>query len=216
MMLNFRFLYLIISIAVLSNCAQLSIYQTARTEGKGNLTITPVVEGNSLLERGAGTSTSATLPSARAEISYGIRDNLDITANISSYASLLTSLKYRILGNNDSPFAMAVMPGYEYQVSLANSGISVSRLHFPLIFSYFSSEQLGYFISPKYTLQVQEGSENISYPGFSAGINLKMARVDYTIGASGFFPFSTLAGATNGQIYQFGVGARIPLIRYRN
>lgn len=203
---------LFLCVFLLSNCSQLTVYQTARTEGKRNLTITPMIEGTSQIPRSSGGG-SSTAPGARVELNYGLSEKLDISASVSSAGSLLSSLKYQVLGSNESPFALAVMPGYEYQVSPNGGGEDVRRLHFPIILSYYTSENLGFFASPKYALQIQEGSENTSFPGFSAGINIDRPKVQYIIGAGGFIPITTRIGS-NESLFQFGISARIPI--YRN
>lgn len=200
-----RLLYLVIVTALLSSCAQWTMFQSARTEGKGNMTLTGVLEGSSLFEG----KTGATIPGGRVGITYGITDRLDIQANVSSSLGLLTSLKYQAIGNNESVFSLSVNPGYEFQVSPNGGAPAVKRLHIPIVGSYYFQEDMGLTFAPSYILQIQEGSNTISYPGISLGINIDR-RIKYYIGGGAFFPITSNVGVT-GSVYQYGVSARIPI-----
>jgi hypothetical protein len=201
-------------VSLFSCCAQLNVFHTARTEGKGNVILTPTLEGYSFTDRNAGGGDlgSGTVPGVRLEASYGLTDYLDISASVSSSLALLTSLKYQLIGSNYSPFALSIMPGYEYQTSFNVDGETRSRLHLPIIASYYPTEDIGYFVAPKYAIEVSEGSDSYSYPGFSAGISIER-RVKYVLGGGLFVPWNALTG-TEGIIYQFGISARIPI--YKN
>ena len=205
---------LVIIVLMFSSCAQLTVFHTARTEGKGNITITPGVEGIGLLPNGSasGDVGAGLLPVGKLELSYGLTEHLDVIASASTSLSLLTSLKYQMVGDNQSAFSLALMPGYEFQASPNGGANSIYRLHLPLIATFYTAENTGFYISPKYALQVEENNDNFSFPGFSAGVVLER-NIKYIIGGGVFLPFNTLTGS-QGYIYQFGINARIPL--YRN
>lgn len=193
-------------------CAQFTPFHTARTEGKGNLTLSPSISGVGLSEQsGAGELGSLFLPYGQLEAAYGLNDNLDVVASFSTSANLLASLKYRIIGTNESGFAFTIMPGYEYQTSIPNNTTRVDRFHIPLIFSIHTDDNIGIFLSPKYVIQVADNVENFSFPGIAAGISIDR-RVQYIFGGGVYFPFTSEVGI-QGSIYQIGASARIPLFR---
>ncbi len=205
--------YFFISLLFLASCSQLTVFHSARTEGKGNLSISPTVEGYGLLEgnnvRGGGNLGNVAVPAARVELSYGLTHNLDAVTSLSTSANLLTSLKYRFIGTNESPFSMAVMPGYEYQTSFNETSTNISRLHLPLIVTLYSSENIGFYAGPKYVLQVESQARNISFPGLFAGINIDR-RIKYTIGAGAFLPYDIQTGS-QGYLFEVGIAAKFPL-----
>lgn len=205
-----RTLIFIAVIILSSSCAQLVSFHGARTEGAGNLSVSPGVEGIGLIQSPAGGELgSQVLPVAKLEASYGITNNLDVIASASSSLSLLTSLKFKVMGSNETPFALSLMPGYEFQTSPNGGSASISRFHIPVIASLYSSENTGFFLAPKYVIQVEEGGDNYSFPGFSAGVIINR-RIKYHIGGGVFVPINTLA-VSDGIIYQFGINARIPI-----
>ncbi len=201
-------------IFLFSNCSQLAIFHSARTEGKGNLSFSPSLEGFVFrpFASSGGDLGVLGLPGIRAELNYGITNSTDIVSSFYSSGAFLTSLKMRFIGTNESPFSISVMPGYEYQFNLLQTSTAsgkVNRLHLPIIASFYTTENIGFSIGTKYVLQIEENGDNVSFPGINAGINIDR-RIKYTIGGGLFLPFRPLTG-TEGFIFQFGVSAKIPL-----
>ena len=192
---------------LLSSCAQFNILHTARTEGKGNITLTPAVSGIGFTDPGAagGQIGQAVLPFGQLELAYGITDYLDVNANVSTSGNLLASLKFQVMGDNSSPFSLAVMPGYEHQFLYQDGQTRVTRLHIPIIASIYNENNVGLFAMPKVMIQVEEGNENTTFPGITAGIALDK-RTRYRFGVGMYVPYNSTVGV-QGYIYHFGMSA---------
>ena len=201
---------------MLASCGQMTPLHSARTEGAGNLTLTPTIDGTGYINQIRNTSEAVIVPGLRAEIAYGLTDHFDVIASLNASGSIKSSLKYQIYGDNFSSFAFAAMPGYEYQSNLINGGTQdiAQRLHFPFIFSIRATETFDYYVGPNLVLQFTDDPQNTAFPGAFGGLEFGQ-RIKVNIGAGFFLPYTFNIG-TDGYLYQFGISARVPLIRRTN
>ncbi len=193
------------------SCAQITPLHSARTSGAGNLTLTPTIDGTGYIGTVLNSQDALILPGLRAELAYGLTEQFDIIASISSSSSIKTSLKFQLYGDNYSSFAFAAMPGYEYQAALANGSTQdvSQRLHFPFIFSIRATEVFDYYLGPNLVLQFTDDVQNTAFPGAFGGFEIGN-RIKYNIGAGVFVPYTFNIG-TDGYLFQFGISAIVPL-----
>ena len=145
----------VISVVLLSSCAQYNLLQDGRTEGKGNGSISAIIAtGNEYNEE------ATFIPNAILAGSLGISKRIDLRLSASLGGNLLFAPKIQVLGNQKSKFALSLNPGYELQTDLAGS---FSRAHFGAIASYHPNEALSIFIEPK----LIQGLEYLSTTGSS-------------------------------------------------
>lgn len=196
---------------MLSSCAQITPFHTARTEGAGNLTFTPTLDATVVAASVSNAFGTQAFPGLRAELAYGLIEKVDLIASLNSSGSFKGSLKYQLYGDNFSNFAFAIMPGYEYQSNLFNQGISTSiqRIHMPLLFSIKGNEFTDYYAGPNAVIQIEDRSENTLLSGINIGMEIGR-RIRYNIGLGAYLPYS-FNGNVSGSLYQFGISARIPL-----
>ena len=204
-----------ISVILLSiSCAQITPLHSARTEGAGNLTLTPTLDGTVVASSPSNAFGTQAFPGLRVELAYGLIDKLDILASLNSVGAAKASLKFQVYGDNYSNIAIAIMPGYEYQANIFDQGnqSQIQRIHFPLLLSIKGSGNTDFYAGPDLVLHIEDGSENntILY-GITGGLELGN-RIKYNIGLGVFLPYSFNTSA-NGSLYQFGISARIPILR---
>lgn len=210
--MEIRKLFILVVLGLLlSSCAQITPLHSARTEGAGNLTFTPSVDGTGYLGNVQGVNEVIIAPGIRGELAYGLTDKVDIIASLHSAGSIKTSLKFQLYGDNYTSFAFAAMPGYEYQANIYNAGstAAVQRLHFPLMVSIRASEIFDYYVGPNLVLQFSDDPQNSAFPGLFGGFEFGK-RVKTNVGAGIFLPYTFNIGAS-GYLYQFGISARIPI-----
>ncbi|WP_235290949.1 hypothetical protein [Portibacter lacus] len=198
---------------LLGSCAQLTPFHSARTEGAGNLTASPAIDGTVFIPSVNSTSFQG-LPGGRVELAYGITNKIDILTSLYTSGSIMGSMKFQFLGDNESNIAGAVMPGYEYQSSVivVNSDPeTIHRIHVPLIFSIRANEKTDFYIGPKFTYQIDKDDNNTIYSGIVGGVELG-TRIKYNIGLGAYLP-KTQNTSTEGYLVQFGGSMRIPLFR---
>lgn len=188
---------------MLSSCSSLTTFQTGRTNGKNAIKLD--INGSAYAYK--ENLTQVVTPFLEARGSYGIFEKVDVNLSISSALSSLASIKYQFIGDQFSPFAISVEPGFEYQFSSLDATIRVQRYHFPVHLSVHSNNDIAYYISPKYVLQQADNIDH--FAGFSTGIALKRSN-EYFIGAGYFIPFNADSGIA-GNLIQIGGGVRLNL-----
>ena len=195
-------LCLLLSMLFMSSCASLVHFETAKTNGKENLSMHLNVSGYGLDNQGQD---GQYLPFGEIGMSYGVTEKLDVELSASSGFNGKISAKYQFAGDSLSAFASALEPGIEFQ--LTDAGEIGFRYHFPLHFSIHTDSQVSYFVSPKYVLQ--DINEISHFIGISTGLSY-MRNVEYFIGA-GMYQLANSTAVSPGTIIQFGGGIRIPL-----
>jgi len=165
-----------------SSCVQLSMFQDAKTVGKGNITVGGSFSAYIAPEFDEGNG--IVIPFAEGNLSYGLTEKLDIQVGLSQSASLLLSPKYQILGDNKSKFAVALNPGIELLNTFDREFVLLPNLSF--ISSIHFNDRLSIFIEPKYIIELDELENTILY-GYSVGLKYSVLnKIDLSLGFSHF------------------------------
>ncbi len=161
----------------LFSCASITGFQTGRTVEKGhgefsaalNVTQTPNFNDNGM----ANDIPSVFLPVMEVGGRYGVGRNVDVGLRLSTSLNFLIDGKYQFIGDQESPFAMAVGGAFGgFMVSVANS--SLLNFQVPLYASYHPTEKLHLYLTPRYIGQFGSvgslSSDLLNYTGANAGI----------------------------------------------
>jgi hypothetical protein len=159
------FLCLIFSLS-LTNCAQLSSFQTGRTLGQGNGEAGAALSASGISDA-FDVDANATFFVAEAFGRYGISENFDIGLKLSTGLTGVVDFKYQFIGDKTAPFAMSVGPGFGFQGAIAET--SLIQLHLPLHMSYHPNEKSAVYASPRYISQIVTGEGSANYLGSSLG-----------------------------------------------
>lgn len=139
---------------------------------------------------------------------YGVTDKLDIGVRLNSNLNLGVSGKYQLVGDQESPFAMAL--GAE----IATFGLFLGlwNVQVPVYLSVHPSERLAIYLTPRYTYQFSTfvgAKYGLSYVGANAGIMFgERSKFGLDIG---YHNVSATEGSGNLGLLQIGVGARFPI-----
>ena len=192
---------------LLNSCAQLSLFQDARTVGKKNGNI-----GVNLSAYGTNDSSDETLGVAAAPFlqvygSYGLGEKIDVQVSISSQFNTLVAPKFQFIGDAHSKWAASINPGLEFQAG-ADGGSSILRSHVAFIGSFHPTERVSIFLEPRWITQFQE-DDNFQFPGTSFGAKFQLGeqkRAGLSIGVS-LFGITGNEDVDDGSVlYQIGMG----------
>ena len=136
MYIKFKFIAILFLVYCFSSCASVTQYQTAKPEGKGNLSIRSTLNGNSEFALPIGVEVG---------VNYGITDDFDFISKLNSFGSMSIGGKYTLLGAEpDAKIAIALGPSMNFFGKISNITIP---LHFTL-----SPNDIFYFtLTPSYT-----------------------------------------------------------------
>lgn len=200
----------------LNSCASLTGYQDGRSVGKNNGEISASVNVNQSPEFNNFNDQQDTfdiVPSAFPNIEiggrYGVAEKFDIGMRINSNLNISLNAKYQLVGDRQSPFALAI--GAEAGTfSLGIGGLW--NVQVPVFASIHPSEKFAVYLNPRYIYQFSSwvGAEDgVSYAGGNTGLlfgNRNKFGVDF-----GFYSFGTSQDRT--PLLQFGIGGRFALGR---
>lgn len=201
-------LLLLVVLALCSSCAQLSLFQDAKTLGKGNKSIGGHISGYGIVDIDG--NDDIILPSIVANGSYGVTDRLDLQFSVSLAGSFLFSPKLQLLGNRNSKWAFALNPGIATHVgSFEEEELGILRTHYSAIGSYHPSDKVSIFFEPRYINQYRRDQSNDHFYGSTLGLCYKTSKVlDLTAGAS-FFDVKN----SSELLIQLGVGVNYRFIK---
>ncbi len=191
---------LVLFLCLLSSCSHLSLYQDAKTIGKGNFTA-----GGTLLLQGKSDSEEVVddiYPDPSIFTAYGLTNNFDIQFKL-GLVNLALIPKFQILGNQDSKFALALNPaiGIGHDLRFDGDG-STTQVNYSTILSYHPTKVFSIFVEPQYITAYMETNEFLRGGNFGIFIRTD-SPIDLSFGGSLFQ--EQLSGKF---IYQFGVGFR--------
>lgn len=163
------------SVFLLSSCASLTGFEEGRSLGEGNSELG--VSGNFTrapdlfadedeIIDSLEISSSISFPNIEVSYKRGVTDQLDVGARISSNFNASAFLKYQVVGDKTSNFALS--PGFEFGTVLGlayNVGI-------PIYASYYPSDAVAINLTPRYMYQFISGAESsgVSYLGGNFGL----------------------------------------------
>lgn len=176
----------IIFAALLSccSCAQLSLFQDARTLGKGKVAVGGLASAYGTTENISNYSIS--FPYVLGHASYGLSDRLDIQTSLSIARSIMISPKYQILGTKESRWALALNPGAEiHSGGLLDSDLIPIRLNYSCIASYHPSDKAAFFLQPSFIHQFSNDKKDNYFVGATAGIKFILTNTrSFSLGSS--------------------------------
>jgi hypothetical protein len=170
----FPTLLLLLSLFFLSGCAYFSSFQTAKTLPKNsgevygalNLAGTQLDFGEEISDTN---NVGVFLPIIELGGRYGLADRLDLGLKVSTSLNAIVDAKYQFLGDQESPFAMALGGGIGFWGVVGEN--SLLQLQVPLHASYHPSQNFALYVTPRYVNQFLLGGDgSINYLGFSAGL----------------------------------------------
>lgn len=142
-------------ILTITSCVSMTTMQTARTNKKGEVTITG--GGGSIKTQfpiGTVDTFNIALPFIEGGVRYGITDKIDAGLKFTIIGSTVLDGKYQFLGDQKSKIAGSVGLSLGYvNVSINDTKSDVVDFSTPIYFSYHPTEWLAVYTSPKYTLR---------------------------------------------------------------
>ncbi len=155
---------------LLSSCVQLSTFQTAKTVPKGDGEILLAFGGGGISESFTGESIGFGTFEVAGRI--GVGEKVDLGLKVSHFASYLADVKFQIVGDQDSKFAMATGPGVGLYAF--GFGTTLMQATLPLHMSVHPSDRLGIYFTPRFSSQfaLGDGGGSLNYLGGSIGFEL--------------------------------------------
>ncbi len=202
--MNKIFFYSIL-LLLCNSCAQLSLFQDARTSGKnkGNFGVNLSAYGTN--DTSDGSIGVAAAPFLQIYGSYGLVEKIDLQLSLSSQGNALLAPKLQFVGDQESRFAASFNPGLEFQMG-GDNGVFIFRSHVGLITSFHPSENVAIFLEPRWITQF-ESDNNFQFPGASLGIKFAVGeRANLSVGASLFGVSGNDDVEENSFLYQAGLG----------
>ncbi len=195
----------------ISSCASLTGFEEGRVLGEGNSEL--MVSGNftrvpDLFDDedlgGDSLSTAISFPNIEVSFKRGITDKLDVGLRASTNLNASTYLKYQLVGDNTSSFALS--PGFEAGTVLGlayNVGV-------PVYVTYYPAEAVAVNLTPRFMYQFITGAETsgASYLGGNFGLMFgKKNKFGIDIGY--YNVGSTITGDGGGQsLVTVGIGGK--------
>ncbi len=212
------YLFAVLVIILLTDCAQLSSFQTAKVVGKDNGEIGFAGGGTGfagLIEEGDGTTTTPVLPILELWGRYGVSDKVDIGLKLSTGLSGVIDAKYQFVGDQHSEFAMAIGGGLGFQGGTLESALL--QAHLPLHTSWHPSDRFALFLTPRFISQFVIGDGSLNYGGASFGLETGQ-KIKFVADFSYFGLINNVDDVDNGifgdlgvGLFQFGIGMKFRL-----
>jgi hypothetical protein len=209
--------FLIASLFLLNGCASLSGFHTGKTVGENNgeillslnLANAPDFTGDEEIDDAIG---NVFFPNIEFGGRYGVTEKLDVGLKLNTSLNLLVDTKYQIVGDQESPFAMAVGAGFGTFGLISVNG-ALLNFQVPLYTSFHPADNVAIYLSPRYIgqfgLTVAGNSSLLNYLGSNFGV--EFGRNDFRFGFD--FAYYSLANSnlsddSDAQLLQFGIGAK--------
>jgi len=200
------------SILVLfSGCASLTGYQDGKSVGKGNveaaisLNFSQSPEFKEFVEPNTVISEITTFGFPNIELAgrYGAFEKLDVTMRLNTYLNAGVGVKYQIVGNRLSDFAL----GLGAEIGTFGLSYSLWNTQIPLFASFHPNEKFAFYISPRYIFQFSSLGDvkGWNYLGGNIGF-LFGSRHKFGIDA-GFYSVDA-HGVSKVSLSSFGVGGK--------
>jgi len=197
-------------IFLMSSCASLTGFEEGRTLGEenseftvsGNFTRVPDIFDDE--ETGGLDTINSTISFPNLEFTYkrGITEKLDIGARVSTNLNASSFVKYQVVGDKSSSFALS--PGVEAGTVL---GLAYS-VGVPVYMTYYPSEGIALNVTPRYMYQFITGDETsgASYLGGNFGL-LFGKRHKFGLDV-GYYSVGGLDGGGSQALLTFGIGGK--------
>ncbi len=200
--------YLMIYLVLMTSCAQISSFQTARTTAKseGEFGASLNIAGVS----GGFDDENYAFPTIELWGRYGVGSKTDIGLKISSGLTFLFDVKQQLVGDQQSKFAFAIGGA----AGAFPAGVLVYQFHVPMYLSYHPSEKIAWYLTPRYVFQGISGEGSANYMGSSLGV-LFGRKVKFGIDLSYNGVLGEVIGLEDSYIgarfFNIGFGVKIPI-----
>lgn len=201
-------LYFIVWLSIIG-CGQLSSLQTGRVLNKGEKLIGGGIHLYNLDRRRNPdlVFTDRPLPLFELTSRFGLGRRFDLGLKLSIGYNLLVDAKYQIIGNDTSPFALALGTGLEYQFTTRIREVIVFRTHVPIYISYHVKNKAAFYFTPRFVHQFQNTDPNVDFIGGSFGMKYQFnKRVAGLVEGSYYFPQFRNDNGNSTNIYMLGFG----------
>lgn len=161
--LAYSMLYLITASLIITSCATFSGFEEGRALGKGTSEL--MFSGNMLLyPRGLKVRSwysgydvvDYPLPYLEMSYKYGMSDKLDLGIRLNTNLNVGGFLKYQLIGDNMSKFALGICPEFTYFGGYDDFRVPNYCIQFPVNMSYYISNAVSINLSPRYIYQFIE------------------------------------------------------------
>ncbi len=165
----------VVFIFLMSSCASLTGFEEGRTVGKdnseltisGNFTRVPdLFDDDDEIFDTLSVNNNISFPNLEAAFKYGITDKFDIGIRASTNFNLSTYMKYQVVGDKSSSFALS--PGFEIGTILG----AAYNIGIPIYASYYPTDNVAINVTPRFMYQfiTGNGSNGASYIGGNFGL----------------------------------------------
>ena len=196
----------LILVLFLGSCAQLTRLDTGRTVGEGNMEIGGYVTAYGVNEVGSPDLGAIALPVLGFQMNYGFTDRIDANFSLNSSGNIYVNPKFQLVGDQESSFALSVLPGIDVQVGDIDGTENqvIFRPHISSILSFHQDEWAA-FLEPKY---IYQNVTETHFAGATIGVEYFMnQRTKLSLGYS-FFPLLGTDLARGSNIYNIGFGMK--------
>ncbi len=205
----YNYIVCILSLILLGSCASLTGLEEGRTLGEsnsevglsGNLITSPdVFESDPDLE-----GDPYYVPMVEVVYKYGVLENLDLGARVNTTLNLGAFVKYQLVGDKTSNFALST--GLELSTF---AGLAYA-IHIPIYTSFHPSDMFSVYFNPKYVYQhgIVDMTNPVNYLGGNIGF-LMGRRHKFGIDV-GYYSIGSSESATSGRLINVGLGVRFRL-----
>ena len=188
----------------LSSCAQLTRLDTGRTIGDNNMELGGYITAYGINEAASPDLGGGALPVIGFQINYGLSDKIDMNASLNSSGNIYLNPKIQLVGDQESSFALSVLPGIDIQAGSLDDGDQplIFRPHLSTILSFHQDEWAA-FLEPKYIYQHITESH---FLGATFGVEYFMnQRTKLALGYS-YFPLVGTDLVPGSNLYNIGFG----------
>ena len=201
-----RLIVAVLTLFMLSSCAQLTRLDTARTIGEGNTEIGAQLSAYGFNEASSPDLGSGAVPFLVLNLNRGVSEKMDLMFSANTSANIFFSPKYQIIGDRNSNFAVAVLPGVDMQLGNIDSQDEPSVYFRPHISSIISlhQDEWALFVEPKYIYQYWTKTH---FLGSTVGVDYSFERTSFALGVS-YFPVLDEGTNRNAGIFNLGFGVR--------
>lgn len=188
---------------MVSSCASLASYQTAKTTPKdegefgASLDIVGITDGFD--------NQNLALPNINLWGRYGVGNKTDIGLRLSTSLNIMFDLKQQIIGDQQSKFALALGGG----LGFVPLGKLIFQYHVPLYISVHPKDNFAYYLTPRYIHQY-----GINYLGTSVGLQFgRKTKFAFDISYAGSLNTTTIVEDINlgNGLFNIGWGIKVPI-----
>lgn len=202
-----------VGILFMSSCASLTGFEEGRTLDKdnselivsANFTRVPDLFDDDDFQELDSINTSISFPNIEVSFKRGITEKLDVGIRASSNLNLSAFVKYQVVGDQSTPFALS--PGLEIGTILG----AAFNIGIPIYTTYYPAENVAVNLTPRFMYQSITGgqSSGATYLGGNFGLLFgKKNKIGLDIG---YYSVDTqVVGESGGTqpLFTFGIGGK--------